>query len=115
MAFNAGNAGRWAGRHKCLIFVVFFVVEISFLDHNSLLCRNRTNRERAVLAAELERYRQSCENDTRELHALETDSRAVERIARERYFMKAADEDVYVVEYSDGDASDKSYNDGQTQ
>ena len=115
MAFNAGNAGRWAGRHKCLIFVVFFVVEISFLDHNSLLCRYRTNRERAVLAAELERYRQACENDTRELHALETDSRAVERIARERYFMKAADEDVYVVEYSDGDASDKSYNDGQTQ
>ena len=41
--------------------------------------------------------------------------RGRERIARERYFMKAADEDVYVVEYSDGDASDKSYNDGQTQ
>ena len=112
---KAKAIGTWMKHHKGLIFVVFFVVQISFLDHNSLLERYRVGRQKRELAAELEKYRQIYSADTRELHALENDPRAIERIARERYFMKAADEDVYVVEYSGDDAPDNTLGNGKTR
>ncbi len=53
----------------------------------------RYNETKAELVEYEERYRQ----DSIRLRALEVGSKGVERIARERYFMKRPDEDVFVL------------------
>lgn len=105
---KAKVTGNWLLSHKCIIFIVFFVVEIVFLDHNSLISRYRINKQKSELSAELQRYRQISNNANKQLKALEEDPTAIEKIARERYFMKTADEDVYIVEYPDQDGSKNS-------
>lgn len=90
----------WAfiGRHKYLITLVAFAVFIGFFDQNSLLRRAGYMREESRLLDEIEKYRQEYEENTRRLNELMADSGAIERIAREKYFMKKPNEDIFVFE-----------------
>ena len=90
----------WAfiGRHKYLITLVVFGVFVGFFDQNSLLRRAGYMREESRLRDEIERYRTEYEENTARLNELKADSGAIERIAREKYFMKRPDEDIYVFE-----------------
>ena len=47
--------------------------------------------------AEIQRYDRQYQHDTQQLKDLKTDSGAIARVARERYFMKADDEDIFVL------------------
>lgn len=102
---KAKQTGNWLLKHRCMIFIVFFIVEIVFIDNSSLLNRYQVRKQRSELRAELQKYRNMSYNDSVQLKALEDDPAAIEKIARERYFMKKADEDVFVIEYSGDDAS----------
>lgn len=73
------------------------VVIIGFTDETSLWNHYRNVRRMAELQAEIDRYRRQYESDCRKLRQLERDPKAVERVAREQYFMKAPDEDIYVI------------------
>lgn len=97
------NTWRWIGRHKYLIVCVLFFTNLFFLDQNSLIQRYEHRKEIATLKAEKERYVRIYERDMKLLHDLKTDPRALEKIARERYFMKRPDEDVFVFEYEGND------------
>ena len=90
----------WAfiGRHKYLITLVAFAVFVGFFDQNSLLRRAGYMREESRLRDEIERYRTEYEENTARLNELKADSGAIERIAREKYFMKKPNEDIYVFE-----------------
>lgn len=75
-----------------------FAVFVGFFDQNSLLRRAGYMREESRLRDEIERYRTEYEENTARLNELKADSGAIERIAREKYFMKRPDEDIYVFE-----------------
>lgn len=94
---------RGFGKHKYLIVCVLFFVNLLFIDHNSMLKRYEHHKEIASLRAERERYKRLYEHDMAQLHSLETDPQIIEKIARERYFMKRPDEDVFVFEYEGND------------
>ena len=47
--------------------------------------------------SELDTYVEQYKRDSVKLHALEANVKGVERVARERYFMKRANEDIYVL------------------
>lgn len=82
-------------RSKYVLTFVVFVVYISFFDHYSLYKQWQLRQTLRGLEAEKIHYTQTIE-DARELRrVIEADE---EKFARERYFMKHADEDVYVVE-----------------
>ena len=85
-------------RHKYLITLLIFGVIIVFLDENSLLRRLKLYREANELRSEINKYREDFEHSTRRLNELAVDSGAIERVARERYFMKKPNEDIYVFE-----------------
>ena len=55
-------------------------------------------REESRLLDEIKKYRQEYEKNTERLNELLADSGAIERIAREKYFMKKPNEDIYVFE-----------------
>lgn len=85
-------------RHKYLITIITFLVIIVFLDDNSLIQRTKHRAEIENLKAEIEKYRKQFNEDTEKLKELSANPEAIEKIAREKYFMKKANEDVFIFE-----------------
>lgn len=88
---------NFLGHYKYLIVVVLGCIMVGFVDDNSMLRRLQLQMQIADLQEEIEKYRSMNDADTKQLRDLQRDSRAVEKIARERYFMKADDEDIFVL------------------
>lgn len=90
--------GKFLNRHKYFIALVLFIVFVGFLDHNSYYNCYRLHQEANQLKREIATYRSRYERDTRLLKELDTNPKAMERIARERYFMKKPNEDVFIIQ-----------------
>lgn len=83
-------------RLKYVVVLAFIVLINGFLDENSFW-NARLRRERiAVLQNELRLLRQKYEEDTRRYEML-SQRHELERVAREKYHMKRADEDIFVI------------------
>ena len=89
---------KYIRQHKYLNTIAAFLVIIVFLDENSLIQRQKHQQEISTLKAEIERYRQQFEEDTRKLKELTSNPEAMEKIAREKYLMRRANEDVFIFE-----------------
>lgn len=85
-------------RHKYMITILVLVLIIGVLDDNSLIRRVSHWREIRELNTEIERYRSQYEEDSRALKELTSNPEALEKIAREKYKMKKADEDIFIFE-----------------
>lgn len=83
--------------YKYLIVIVVGTLLVGFVDENSYMHRMQLNMKINDLKSEISKYEQQNEADTKQLMELSHDPKAVERIARERYFMKTDDEDIYVL------------------
>lgn len=83
--------------YKYLIVIVVGVSIISFLDENSFMRIFQYKMEISDLKSEIKKYNDTNENDIRQLKELNRNPKAIQKIARERYFMKADDEDIYVL------------------
>lgn len=79
------------------IVVVAAVCIVGFLDENSVWSHIRNKQRISELESEIERLHKQFERDQAQLRRLDSDPKAVEKIARERYFMKADDEDIFVL------------------
>lgn len=84
--------------HKYATVTLVFAVFIIFIDENNLIRRLNQNHEIGRLKREIETYRKAYENDTQQLNELITSPDKIEKIAREKYFMKKPNEDIYVFE-----------------
>ena len=97
---------------KYVVVCVAGVLIVGFLDENSLW-NHLKNRDRiAELTEEKARYNEAFERDKAQIRNLERNPKAIEKIARERYFMKADDEDIFVL--SDDERTPKSVVDDAT-
>lgn len=83
--------------YKYLITIVLGVVLVGFVDENSFLQRAKYDIRIDELKEEIAKYNKQTEAANEELRALAHDPLAIEKIARERYFMKADDEDIFVL------------------
>lgn len=84
-------------RYKYLITLILGTVIVGFADSNSLYHRVLLQYEILDLKSEIEQYTKLYEKDKNQLRDLERDPRNIERIARERYFMKTDEEDIFVL------------------
>ncbi len=87
---------NYVRRYKYGVAIFVFLLIIGFIDENSLYTRYQRQVDIGNLKREIDKYRTEYEEETKQLKALESDPKAVERLARERYLMKRADEDVFV-------------------
>lgn len=94
--------------YKYLMVVVIGIAVVGFLDDNSFMKRIRMELQISDMKDEIQKYNTQSASDSRELRDLNCNPRAIEKIARERYFMKADDEDIYVL--SDDQKSEKTNN-----
>ena len=83
--------------YKYLITIIVGVAIVGFLDSDSYLQRVKYELQINQLKDEIKKYNEQNEKTTRELRIIRSNPRAIEKIARERYFMKADDEDIFVL------------------
>lgn len=83
-------------RHRYAVAIILFIVIVGFLDPNSYYNLYTQEAEINRLKKEISAYHIKYERDTRMLKQLDVNPKAMERIARERYFMKKPNEDIYV-------------------
>lgn len=84
-------------RYKYVIVIVLGVLVVGFLDDNSFVQRVKYDLQIADLKEQIAAYNSRHEQDAEALHELKRNPKTIEKIAREKYFMKADDEDVFVL------------------
>ncbi len=85
------------------IFVIVFIVFaiwMLFIDSNSLLIHRELNQDIDDLENEKQYYNDEIEKDNKAIKELSTDD-GIEKLAREKYYMKKENEDIYIIEYED--------------
>ena len=82
------------------IILVVFAIWMLFIDSNSLLIHRELNEDINDLEDEKEYYKKEIEKDKKAIKELSTDE-GIEKMAREKYYMKKDNEDIYIIEYED--------------
>ena len=82
---------------KYVVVIVLFGFFVGYAGENSFYNHLKNRAEISVLEAEIAEQKAQYEHDAGILRQMDHDRRAVEKIARERFFMKHADEDIFVL------------------
>jgi len=77
-------------------FLVFSVWMIFLDDHNILFLRQNLNKLKKY-RVEKEYYKEKLSVDSQKLKELQTDSKNLEKFAREQFLMKKKDEDIFLI------------------
>ena len=89
---------KYIRQHKYLITILVFLLVVVFLDENGLMKRAQYRQEISTLKSEIQKYRTQYNEDTQKLKELMENPEALEKIAREKYFMKKPNEDIFIIE-----------------
>lgn len=101
---HIGKLWNKASRYKYHITIVLGIVFVGFAGEDSVVRHVKNRMLIDDLEQEISKYRTLHARDSIELRQLRNNPKAIEKIARERYFMKADDEDIFVL--SDGEIPD---------
>lgn len=83
--------------YKYLITIVVGIAFVGVFDENSFLQRIKYDIQIDQLKGDIDKYNSMTEAANEELQEISHNPNAIEKIARERYFMKADDEDIFVL------------------
>ena len=83
-------------KHKYLITILIIALIVGVVDEDSFLNRQPRRERIDMLRQEIANYKNQYNEADRKIRELENNPKAVEKIARERYHMKRANEDVFV-------------------
>lgn len=97
MATHIRIVWSFLAHYKYLITIVGGFLIIGVLDENSFRQMMIYDMEIVELEKEIATYQEQYEADNKLLRELRHNPKAIERIARERYFMKHDDEDIFVL------------------
>ena len=84
-------------RFKYVIVIILGVALITVIGENSMLQRYRYAKQISDLEEEIDKQNTQYLHDSLRLVQMERDPDVVRKIARERYFMKANDEDIFML------------------
>ena len=82
---------------KYAVVAIAGVVIVGFLDDNSFWSHFKNMQRINELQEETEKYNADYRRDQARIRELDRNPKAMEKIARERYFMKTDDEDIFVL------------------
>ena len=93
--------------YKYYIVIVVAVIVVGFADENSVWDHIQNQRHIDEMHEQIDEYNNTYKKDMQKLKALDRNPKEIEKIARERYFMKADDEDIFVL--SDDEDNSENY------
>jgi cell division protein FtsB len=82
---------------KYAVVCIIGVILVGFLDDNSIWSHFKNTQRIEELSRERDKYTADFERDQAQIKELNKNPKAMEKIARERYYMKADDEDIFVL------------------
>jgi cell division protein FtsB len=82
---------------KYIVITVIGVLLVGVVGENSMLAHMRNVNRCHELEAEIDTYESRYRDDMRQIRMLNRNPKNMERIARQRYFMKHDDEDIFVL------------------
>ena len=82
---------------KYAVVCILGILLVGFLDENSLWSHFKNTQRIEELEREKEKYNADFQRDQAQIKELNKNPKAMEKIARERYYMKADDEDIFVL------------------
>ncbi len=85
-------------KHFFLVFTIFFLVWMFFVDGNDFVNQYRNYQQIKDLKAQKEYYETRIKAIEDQRKALQTDPEQLERYARETYRLQRKDEEVFIVE-----------------
>ena len=97
MSKRLGIIWNYLAHYKYLIVIVVGVLVVGVIDDNSIRQHIRYQIQIAGLRSEIDKYNAQLEKDTRLLKKMRKGPQVFGKIARERYFMKADNEDIFVL------------------
>lgn len=97
MSKRLGIIWNYLAHYKYLIVIVVGVLVVGVIDDNSIRQHIRYQIQIAGLRSEIDKYNAQLEKDTRLLKEMRKGPQVFCKIARERYFMKADNEDIFVL------------------
>jgi cell division protein DivIC len=83
--------------NKYVISLAIFAAWIIFFDQHNLVDRYKSKQHLDQLKKDTVFYRAKIRNDREMIKLLKTNPQNLERFAREKYMMKAPDEEVFVI------------------
>ena len=91
-----------------MLLLLGFIVWMLFFDANSWLIHHELNTDIEELEDEKEYYKKEIAKDKKAIKALSTEE-GLEKLAREKYYMKKANEEIYIIEYEDSLAKQSNH------
>ena len=92
--------------NRYILVFIFFAVWILFLDNYSYLEHRVLNKEIEEIEDNINYYKAEIKKDSASIKELKNDEQ-VERYAREKYYMKRADEDIYIIDFENDKQNSK--------
>ncbi|WP_094745944.1 septum formation initiator family protein [Vaginella massiliensis] len=91
---------KWYTRffNKYLIVGSIFIIWMIFFDQNSFLIHQQLDKEIKSLENDEDYYRKHLEAETEKLNNLKNNPSELERIAREKHFLKKSNEDIFIIQ-----------------
>lgn len=92
------NKNVWfrIGKNKYILTVCFFLAWMMFFDNNNWVYLKKLTSEAQLKQNEKNWYNKEIKESERKLNELTSDLTALEKFAREAYYMKRSNEDVFV-------------------
>lgn len=84
--------------NRYILALILFGLWMGFLDVNSWLIHRELNQEIEKLENSIEYYKGEIEKDEAQLEQLNSSPEALEKFAREQYFLVGPKEEVYLIE-----------------
>lgn len=84
--------------NKFFIVSILFIVWMVFFDQNSFFIHKEMDNEIKELKLEKRQYEEKLQKETIQLQQIQTNPSEIERIAREKHFLKKENEDVFIIE-----------------
>jgi len=97
MSKQLGIIWNYLSHYKYLIVIVVGILVVGAIDDNSIYQHVKYQIQINNLRSEIEKYTNQYQEDYKQLREMRKGAKAYEKIARERYFMKADEEDIFVL------------------
>lgn len=85
-------------KNKFFLTGVGFVVWMLFFDKNDVLTQYDRYREMKDLRQSADYYKKQIADSRQEIKDLQTNPHYLEKVAREKYYLKRDNEDIYIIE-----------------
>ena len=83
-------------KNKFILCIIIFVVWVAFFDRNNFINQIQLHKKLSQLREDVKYYKGEITKDRQDYYDLTSSNKNIEKFAREKYYMKKANEDIFI-------------------